>query len=191
MSRLEQHRIEVDKCLAALNVARQRVQQEQTALESAEAKAVAYADALVLAQTVAQQVQQQAHARIADVVTRSLAAVFDEPYVFKIKFERKRNRTEASLVFERQGLEVDPMTAAGGGVIDVAAFALRLACLMLQRPAVRRLLVMDEPFRFVSVNYRPRLRTLLDQLAREMDCQFIIVTHDPHLTLGTVIDLTA
>lgn len=146
-------------------------------------------EALSIAQNVAQEVQEQAHKKIADIVTRSLKAVFDDAYTFKIQFEQKRGRTEANLLFERDGLNVDPMSASGGGVIDVAAFALRLSCLMLSRPGLRRLLVMDEPFRFVSVNYRDRLRDLVVKLADELDVQFIIVTHAQELACGTIVEL--
>ena len=142
-----------------------------------------------IAMGVAQQIQTSAHRQIADVVTRSLAAVFDEPYEFKIDFEQKRGRTEARLIFERDGEAIDPMDASGGGVVDVAAFALRLACLMLSRPPKRKILFLDEPFRFVARDYSVRVRELLETLAREMECQFIIVTHQEELKAGTVVSL--
>lgn len=145
----------------------------------------------VIVQTVAQQVQKQAHERIAAVVSRCLKAVFDDPYRFKIVFDRKRGKTEARLVFVRKDLELDPIDGCGGGVIDVAAFALRLACLMLRKPQRRRLLVLDEPFKFVSdkKEYRSRVRDLLETLADEMKVQFAIVTHDPTLEIGKVVEI--
>lgn len=141
-------------------------------------------------QTVALQVQAQAHENISGVVSRCLTTVFEEPYTFKLKWERLRGRTEVSMVFERDGVEVDPMGAAGGGVVDVAAFALRLACLMLHKPATRKCMVLDEPFKFVSAGNRHRVRQMLEDLARELDVQFIMVTHIEELKCGTVIDLS-
>ena len=140
-------------------------------------------------QAVAQTIQEQVHNRIAAVVSRCLTAVFSEPYAFRITFEQKRGRTEARLSFVRGGIEVDPLTAAGGGVVDVAAFALRLAALMLSRPVKRRLLVLDEPFRFVSAEYRPKVRELLAELATEMGVQFVLVTHMPELYGDKVVEL--
>lgn len=90
------------------------------------------------------------------------------------------------MVFIRDGQEIDPMSASGGGVIDVAAFALRLACLLLATPRPRRLLVLDEPFRFVSAKYRPKIRALLLQLSEELGVQIILVTHITELQIGTV-----
>ncbi len=140
-------------------------------------------------QAVAKTVQQQAHNRIAAVVGRCLTAVFDEPYAFHIEFEQKRGRTEATLSFIREGKSIDPMSASGGGVVDVAAFALRLASLLLSRPQKRRLMIMDEPMRFVSAEYRGRVSLLMRELAKEMGMQFIIVTHMVELQGDKAIEL--
>jgi DNA repair exonuclease SbcCD ATPase subunit len=138
-------------------------------------------------QEVSKAVQEAAHARIASVVSKCLETVFDSPYEFHIKFETKRGRTEAQLVFLRDGIEVDPMSASGGGVVDVASFALRLACLSLSRPPLRKLLVLDEPFKFVSKDYRRQIRQLLETLADEMGFQFFFVTHIPDLQCGRIV----
>ncbi len=146
-------------------------------------------EAQKILQAVAESVQKIAHDKIANVVSRCLEAVFDEPYKFIIDFERKRGKTEANLTFERDGLSMDPLSASGGGVVDVAAFALRLACLLLTRPPLKRILLLDEPFRFVSNSYRPRIRSLLESLSDEMNVQFIIVTHISALKCGKVIEV--
>ena len=138
-------------------------------------------------QAVAQSIQQVVHSRIASVVSRCLSSVFDEPYEFRINFVQKRGRTEAELVFIRNGVEADPMTASGGGVIDVASFALRLACLMLTRPTPRRVIVLDEPFKFLSEEYRGRVREMLLELSELMGIQFIMVTHLRELSSGKTV----
>jgi len=139
-------------------------------------------------QEVAQNVQERAHQQIAEIVSKCLATVFEDPYTFRIIFEKKRGKTEARLAFMR-GLEEFSPRDVGGGVVDVAAFALRLACMLLTRPPVRRVLIADEPFRFLSQQYRPRMRHLLETLAKDMGVQFILVTHAPDLVIGNVIDL--
>lgn len=169
-------------------VARFEVEQEELTLAKRHVQDCLSAQDIV--QRVSQAVQQAAHQRIASVVTRCLEAVFDDPYEFRIEFERKRGRTEASLQFVRGDVAVDPLSASGGGVVDVAAFALRLSCLMLTRPPIRKLLVLDEPFRFLSVEYRERVRQLLETLAREMGVQIIMVTHSDELRCGKVVEIT-
>ncbi len=171
------------------NLAKERLKVERAELRTVEQRRADLEQAQAIVQAVAKRVQEQVHARISSVVSRALETVFDEPYEFRIVFEQKRGKTEAALVFVRNGLEVDPMTASGGGVVDVAAFALRLACLLLHRPSVQRLLVLDEPFKFVSAEYRPRLRVLLERLSKDMDVQIIMVTHIPELKVGKVVEL--
>jgi DNA repair exonuclease SbcCD ATPase subunit len=182
-------RSRLNEFLAQHAAARAVYQQEKKAAIGAENHATDCEEAQRVVQLVAQTVQQQAHDKIAGVVSRCLEAVFDEPYEFQIHFEQKRGRTEARLVFVRDGNEIDPMTGSGGGVVDVAAFALRVACILLSKPQVRRTLVMDEPFRFVSACYRPRLRGMLERLSTDLQMQFIQVTHIEELTTGTIIEL--
>lgn len=165
------------------------VKDEKKAVRAAVQRLNDLEEARTLLQAVVQQVQQQVHRRIASVVTRSLASVFDEPYEFVIHFEQKRGKTEAELKFLREGLEVDPLSASGGGVVDVAAFALRLSCLMLARPPLARVVVLDEPFKFVSREFLPRVASLLEVLAEELKVQIVMVTHIQELRVGDVVVL--
>lgn len=162
---------------------------EAAAVKVAEQKVADTEKAQGIAQAVAQEVQEQAHKQVADMVTRCLRTVFDDPYTFQISFERLRGRTEAVLSFLRNGLTVDPMDASGGGVVDVAGFALRLSCLLLSRPPLRRFVILDEPFKFVSEQHWPRLRALLHSLAEELHIQFLIITHIQELQTGKVVSL--
>ena len=146
-------------------------------------------DCQELTQKIAQGIQQKTHSLVAEVVTKCLETVFEEPYTFNIEFERKRGKTEARLVFERNGMEIDPMTSSGGGVLDVAAFALRLSAIILTKPHTRKLIVMDEPFRFLSESYREKIRKLLQELSIKYDFQFIMVTHIKELVCGRNIAL--
>lgn len=162
---------------------------EQAALEKAEKRETHTRQAQDILQHLAQAVQQEAHSRISKVVSNCLEAVFDDPYQFHIDFDRKRGKTDARLRFTRRGLEVDPMTASGGGMIDVAAFALRVACLVLHRPKLSPVVILDEPFKFVSEHYRDNVRSMLEQLSEDMGLQIIMVTHIRELETGNVIEL--
>lgn len=166
------------------------VEREKLELEQAREQVRMVEESQKVLQNVAQTIQQTAHERIASVITRCLEAVFDDPYTFRIQFEQKRGRTEASLVFVKGEHELDPCSASGCGVLDVAAFGLRLACLLLSRPQRRRLLVLDEPFKFLSSPvYRERVRDLLETLSEEMGVQIIMVTQTEELQAGVVVRL--
>lgn len=165
------------------------VEAESKAFTKAEAKALRAKEAQEVLQHLAQAVQQQAHRHISKVVTSCLASVFDDPYEFKITFEQKRGKTEAHLRFVRDTLDLDPLASTGGGAVDVAAFALRVSCLVLHRPRLSRVVILDEPFRFVSAQYQDRIRTMLENLSKDMEIQVIFVTHNERYITGKVIDL--
>jgi len=127
----------------------------------------------------------QLNERISAIAKAALEAVFDDPPEFRIMFETKRGRTEAvpALIGEG-GIPVDPMTEDGGGAVDLLAFGLRLAMITMKRPALARVVALDESFRFVSRDLRPRVAALLRDLSGRLGFQFIIVTHDPELVPG-------
>lgn len=123
--------------------------------------------------------QQQLQYHISGIVSLALDAVLqDDPYEFKVEFIQRRNKTECDLYFERDGNRVDPLMAAGGGAVDVASFALRIASWSMQRPRTRAVIVMDEPFRFLSNNYQEKASAMLKDLSEKLGIQFIIVTHE-------------
>jgi len=171
-------------------VAKDAVRRERQALRDAKTLVEEALAAQQVGQQIAQSIQDRAHQRIAQVVSRCLEAVFDEPYEFKIAFQKKRGKTEAIPLFSRDGNEMDPMEASGGGVVDVAAFALRLICVILTHPSIRHVMVLDEPFKFASIEYRARIRHLVQTLSKEMGVQFIIITHIPELKCGTIIEVS-
>lgn len=158
-------------------------------LSEARKEAEGWSEARKALQEAGQAVQATIHKQIAGVVTKCLRAVFDEDYEFGIEFEKKRGRTEARLFFLKDGNEVDPVSADSGGVVDVAAFALRVACLRLHQPALRKTLVFDEPFRFLSARNRPKVAALVEKLSKETGIQFIIVTQDEAFEVGKVIEI--
>lgn len=179
----------IDRMLLQEDHLQKTVAEESKELKSAILNLKHTQDAQEILQRLAQAVQEKAHKKISEVVTACLAAVFDNPYEFHIEFERKRGKTEAKLRFRRNGLDVDPITSSGGGMIDVAAFALRVAALVLHRPRLSRVVVLDEPFRFVSAQYRENVRSMLEGLAKDMGIQIIMVTHIEELSTGKIIEI--
>ena len=182
----------LDRQLAEFDHAQRQVAQEREALHAAKQMTEDCAQAQQLVQGIAEAVQQRAHVQIAAVVTRCLKAVFGpQAYEFKIDFVQARGKTEAHLKLERDGLVMDdPLNEAGGGVIDVASFALRVACLLLSLPRKRRLLCLDEPMKMLSKNHALAVGELLLTLAEELDIQIILVTHNRDLMIGKVVELS-
>lgn len=184
----------IDQLLADYRAAAAGVKQDTHAVLDAEDRENYTLEAQSILQSTAVVIQQKAHDRIAGVVSRCLEAVFDDPYEFKIQFVQKRGKTEANLLFVRRGLVLeDPINSVGGGVLDVAAFALRVACLVLEKPLKRRLLVLDEPFsRLRGQQNRERMRDLVESLAEDFGVQFVLnidISQFPEFLMGTVVEL--
>ena len=127
-------------------------------------------------QTVAKDTQTNLEEHISNVCSIALESIFDDPYEFKLMYEIKRNRTEAKLTLIKDGEEIEPMYGAGGGVVDVVAFALRIALLLLSNNS--KVIVLDEPFRFLSKDLQPKAGIMLSQLSENLGIQFIMVTHN-------------
>lgn len=189
MMNLEKEAEKIKEIASTLDYLEKTLKREERELNEAEAEVQHSKQAQDILQHLAQAVQQRVHEKVSAVVSSSLEAVFDDPYAFKIQFERKRGRTEASLRFLRRDLDVDPLTATGGGVVDVAAFALRVACLVMHQPKLSRLVVLDEPFKFVSAQYRPKVRQMLEELSKEMGLQIVMVTHIEEFETGKIIEV--
>ena len=194
MTTLQEYRKKLDVKLKEFDLAKRNAEKERETFLEADESLEYKEEARKILQVSAETVQNEAHARISDVVSRSLKSVFDNPYEFRVVFEQKRGKTEANLVFVRNGkVLTDPINEAAGGSVDIASFALRLACLVLQRPRRRRLLIMDEPFKNVrGSKNRRRVRDLILSLSEDLGVQFILnVDHEayPQFTLGDVLDL--
>jgi DNA repair exonuclease SbcCD ATPase subunit len=115
------------------------------------------------------------------VVSASLEAVFDDPYEMVVRFVQRRNKTECDLKFKRGQYEIDPLFASGGGAVDVAAFALRVASWSMQTPRSRPVLILDEPFRYLSPNLLPRASEMVKRISEELGIQIIMISHSDEL----------
>ena len=131
---------------------------------------------------VAKVTQEQITFHVSDVTTMALESVFNDPYKLQIDFVERRNKVECDLFFIRDKEKINPLDASGGGAVDVASFALRIASWSLSQPTIVKTIILDEPMRFLSKNYQEKASTMLKELSRQLHIQFIIVTHEPTLT---------
>lgn len=142
-------------------------------------------DAQVFLQKIAQETQEHLRFQIEDIVNLALETCFPGEYIFQIKFEISRGKTEAELVFldQKTKRQIDPMNASGGGVVDLTTFALRIACYALER-GTDNVIVLDEPMKFVSRDLQQRVGEILKTLSERMNLQIIMVSH-----IGEIIDV--
>lgn len=148
-------------------------------LETIRNRMVLLENAQVLLQTVAKETQEHLKFQIEDIVNLALDTCFPNEFTFSIEFVIKAGRTEAELRFTSQktGRPVDPMNAVGGGVVDVTAFALRIASYALDNTC-DNVIILDEPMKFVSKDLLYRAGEILRTLSERMNLQIIMVTHE-------------
>lgn len=135
-----------------------------------------------IVRAVGLETQQQLQYHISDITSLALEAVFDDPYELIAEFVQRRNKTECDLYFTRNGEKMDPISASGGGAVDVAAFALRIAAWSMQTPKKRNTIILDEPLRFLSEDKQEKASQMIKELSDRLGIQFIIVTHNSTLT---------
>jgi len=130
------------------------------------------------------QTQQELQFHISDITSLALEAVFPNPYSLEVEFIQRRNKTECDLFFVRDEMKVDPLTASGVGAVDVATFALRIASWSMARPKSRNIIILDEPFRYLSENYQEKASAMVKEISEKLGIMFIIISHNETLAAG-------
>ena len=142
-----------------------------------------YEQAKEIIRQVGLKTQQQLQVHISNITSLALEAVFNDPYKLVVEFIQRRNKTECDLYFEKKGNKVDPLTASGGGVVDVASFALRIASWSMQTPKSTNTILLDEPLRFLSKEKQSKASEMIKEISEKLGIQFIIITHEPALSI--------
>lgn len=136
--------------------------------------------ALAIVKEVGLQTQKQLEYHLADQVSLAMEAVFDDPYDLKVNFQEKRGKTEAEILFTRRDMEMPPIGSAGGGSIDIASFALRIAYwTMRQDVATRPIFLLDEPFKQLKgEDANKRALMMVQEISKQLGVQVIMVSDE-------------
>lgn len=151
-------------------------------IKSKQKKLKKYEQAKEIIREVGIKTQEQLQFHISDITSLALEAVFPNPYKLEVEFVQRRNKTECDIYFSRNGNRVDPLSASGGGAVDIASFALRIASWSLNRPHSRNTIILDEPMRFISADLIDKASYMLKEVSNKLGIQFIIITHNSQLT---------
>jgi len=127
------------------------------------------------------QTQGRVRGFIEDVVTLALSAVYGSEYKFELEYDAKRNQVEATPWITISGERRSPREELGGGVLDVASLALRMALWAIMEPRPSSTFLLDEPSKFLDADRQPDFGRMLVELADTLGVQFVVVTHSPAL----------
>lgn len=157
----------------ASNLAEEVKEAEDLVIETAQLKTIVI--------SVANQTQFFVAERISSLVSMALKAVGFQ-YDFKVDFVQRRSNTEADLLFVKNNHEMYPLECSGGGAVDIASFALRIALWSMKKSS--NVFILDEPFKHLSLDKQAQAGELLHELANKFDLQIIMVSHNPEIVFG-------
>lgn len=163
----------------------------QKELQNAKSDADLYQKTANLLVETSLAIQKETTDKIAKIVTDMYQYVFQNTDEFVIKVDTKRSTPVASFYIrthkDDKEILLDPLTSDGGGKVDVISLGLRIASLLLYKPAMERILFLDEPMRFLSSDetsckpYRLRAAEFLHYVTKTYGIQIVAITHDKEL----------
>jgi len=163
-----------------LNIISNQIKDITNNINSLNKKLPSIEKAVALLQEVAENTQNQIKEHIEDIVDTGLDTCFPGLYTCHIAFVSKRNKTECEIYLkDDEGNRINPIEDSGGGLSDIVSFSLRMACWTMS--STDNLIVLDEPFKFLSTNLRPLAGSLLKELSNKLNLQMIIISHDEEM----------
>jgi len=135
--------------------------------------------AQALLQHVALTTQQQLRYHVTALGTLAMEAVFPEPVGLELQFKQNYGKTEAKLLFDRDGHLLDPLEEDSGGACNIAGLGLRASMREAQRPRTRPVVVMDEPGHDLNDATRTmhtKFAEMIKEVGDKLGVQFLVVT---------------
>lgn len=132
-------------------------------------------------QIVAENTQKSIEYHVSNLVTMALSSVFPDPYEFSLRFVQRRNKTEADLIFSKGKNETDDiLNTGGGGVADVASFALKVSLWSIKKN--RPVFFLDETFKFLhNPAYQEKASEMIKEVSRKLGLQIIIISDQQNI----------
>lgn len=180
--RLEQMKGERDQIKKSITQAESRIKLAKVDLRK-------YEQSREVIRQVAIKTQEQLSYNVSEITTMALNAVLANPYDLILEFTERRNKTECDILFAREGITIAPYDG-GGGAVDVASFALRVASWSMTKPRSRNVLILDEPFKHLKgEGANRRMLEMVKEVSDRLGIQIIMVS-DERVSRGATIEAT-
>jgi len=122
--------------------------------------------------------------RIETIVTATLKSVYGEEYSFELEIDMSRNAINYIPIIVKNSFKRSIEYGSGGGVADITSFAFRIALWALNGKEQSHVFIFDEPARNIGEEDNlEKFSSMLEFLSKELDLQFIIITHKRKLAL--------
>lgn len=142
-----------------------------------------YEQVNALLQKMSEEQRKLACKKFEELGTIALQFAISPDYEMQVEMTeiRKRPSVNVYIVKKSTGVKTDPLTANGGGIVDIISIAMRIVAMQITDPVIDGPIIIDEPFKMVSKEYIPMLAEFLKKIARDFNRQIILITHNEFL----------
>lgn len=176
MDRIETIKSKVSALVARHDMLKAAIESCAARKAEANARLKVIEDSIAIMQSVSSSLQIDVRDKIVHIVQAALDATF-AGCLFKMEFVSRRDKTEIDLLMtDKDGNEQDIIYGQGGGLKDIVSFALRIALWTMGKTS--SVILLDEPFKFLSEGHKEQGAELLKKLSADMGIQFIVVSHE-------------
>ena len=127
--------------------------------------------------------------KLQSLVNQGLEYVFPHSNItIEIESTFKFNKTQFSLIINKDKVNSGRLDAFGGGVLSVIALLLRISAIIIT--SSERLVFLDESLAFLSKQYQALISKFLKQISRQLGFTIILIAHQEDLSIyaDTIIE---
>jgi DNA repair exonuclease SbcCD ATPase subunit len=113
------------------------------------------------------------------MVTFALQSIYQQDYKFRLDFDTRGNLGEMNFQIKPPDCEdyLDLKDCTAGGSYDIVALALRFILIQVLRPKIEGFIMLDEPTKQLSKEYRENELNFYKYIADKLGRQLIVITH--------------
>lgn len=124
--------------------------------------------------------QNQIKQELEELVTTALNMVFEQPYEFKLEFDRSGDRLRCTpIILDGDREMTDPEHDIGGSAVDTISIALRIVVWSFEAGSTRGTFILDEPFTSLgeSSQLLDKALSMIREISQRVKVQLLIITH--------------
>ena len=173
--RASDYRSQLNFKLEEYRIKNEQLEQKKQELDSLEARLASLKKIASIFKKSAVSSQEYLSNYLTALVTDSIKVVFpDRNLIFRVEFSTARD-TQCNVSLEEDGKKLSLFDSEGYGVLDIISIVLRAAYIVLDKS--EKIMILDEPFRNLSVDRHEAASKMLYDLSHRLKMQIIINTH--------------
>lgn len=161
-----------------------RIDELQSKIKEGEKHSTDITKGSLFLQSLSDETRKQILGSISSIVSDALQKIKDPNLEFRMLLSTERNQIDVEFkIFDKSvNQEYDVLNSCGGSIADIITFPLRISLLLKWSPALAPILILDENFKFVSVQDQEALAEFVRQVSEQLGIQTILVTHSERVS---------